>query len=187
MVDLRDRGRTPVGKLSGGEKRRLDLTLSLLGGPELLFLDEPTTGLDPEARRNTWNLLRELILGGMTVLLTTHYMEEAESLADYVAIMDRGRIVREGTLAEVAARAAASITFRLPPSVAVADLPPLAGAEVSQDTGVVRVLTHEPQPVLFALLGWADARNVALSDLEVNAGSLEDAFLAVAAEERTRR
>jgi ABC-2 type transport system ATP-binding protein len=187
MVDLADRAGTPVGRLSGGEKRRLDLTLGLLGNPEVLFLDEPTTGLDPEARRNIWQLLRELILGGMTVLLTTHYMEEAEALADHVAIMDRGRIVREGTLAEVTARAATVVRFRLPPALTTADLPPLDGAEVTEREGLVLVHSHEPQHVLFTLLGWAHARAVQLAELNVNAGSLEDAFLAVAAGERNSR
>jgi ABC-2 type transport system ATP-binding protein len=187
MVDLGGRAGVPVGKLSGGEKRRLDLTLGLLGGPEVLFLDEPTTGLDPEARRNVWHLLRELILAGMTVLLTTHYMEEAEALADQVAIMDRGRIVREGTLAEITARSATAVAFRLPPALGAADLPPLDGAEVTDHDGRVLVHTHEPQRTLATLLGWAAERGVELAELDVSAGSLEDAFLAAAAGERSSR
>ncbi|WP_211226903.1 ABC transporter ATP-binding protein [Amycolatopsis benzoatilytica] len=187
MVDLARRAGVPVGKLSGGEKRRLDLTLGLLGGPEVLFLDEPTTGLDPEARRNVWQLLRELILAGMTVLLTTHYMEEAEALADRVAIMDRGRIVREGTLAEITARSATAISFRLPSAFSAADLPPLDGGEPAERDGRILLHTHEPQRTLAVLLGWADERGAQLAELDVSAGSLEDAFLAAAAGERSSR
>lgn len=114
LVGLGDRAGVRVKQLSGGERRRLDLALAVLGRPEILFLDEPTTGLDAEGRRDTWELVGALREGGTTVLLTTHYMEEAEFLADRLAIMHRGRIVSTGTPAEVTAARPARIRFVLP-------------------------------------------------------------------------
>jgi ABC-2 type transport system ATP-binding protein len=181
IVGLERSSGTPVARLSGGEKRRLDLALSLLGNPDVLFLDEPTTGLDPEARRNTWGLLRELTLGGMTVVLTTHYMDEAEFLADRIAIMDRGRTVRQGSLAEITARSAATVAFRRPGLLDLAELPVLEDAEIVPDREQVRITTPDPQRTLLTLLRWADARHIELSDIQVHTGSLEDAFLEVAA------
>ena len=180
LVGLARRGGTPVGRLSGGEKRRLDLTLSLLGNPDVLFLDEPTTGLDPEARRSTWGLLRELTLGGMTVLLTTHYLEEAEFLADRIAIMDRGRIVRQGSLAQITARSTATVAFRLPGLLDPPGLPLLADSEIVADREHVRITTQDPQRTLLTLLRWADAREIELGDIQVYSGSLEDAFMEIA-------
>jgi ABC-2 type transport system ATP-binding protein len=110
-VGLAHRAGVRVGSLSGGERRRLDLALAILGDPEVLFLDEPTTGLDPESRQATWRLVRGLLAEGTTVLLTTHYLEEAEELADRIAIMQAGRIVRAGTVAEVTAAEPARIEF----------------------------------------------------------------------------
>lgn len=187
LVGLTRQTRTPVGRLSGGEKRKLDLALSLLGTPEVLFLDEPTTGLDPEARHNTWRLLRELSTGGMTVLLTTHYMEEAEFLAQRVAILDRGEIVREGTIADITVRSGANISFRLPPPLGAADLPPLADTRIDKDAEVLRLATKDPQRVLHAILVWADQQGVELAALQVDSGSLEEAFLEVAASGKDAR
>ncbi|MFJ3200033.1 ABC transporter ATP-binding protein [Streptomyces sp. NPDC086989] len=180
MVRLEDRANTPVGRMSGGEKRRLDLALALLGRPEVLFLDEPTTGLDPEARRDTWKLIKGLVGEGMTVLLTTHYMEEAEFLADRVAIMDHGRIVRSGTLGEMVQQFAARISFRLPAGLRAADLPVLSGTEVQEESGRTVLLARDPQDVLRALLHWADGADASLRELEVRSASLEDVFLDVA-------
>lgn len=187
IAGLERNARTPVGRLSGGEKRRLDLALSLLGNPDVLFLDEPTTGLDPEARRNTWEFVRELNLSGMTVLLTTHYMEEAEFLANRIAIMDRGRIVRQGSLTEVTARSAATITFRLPVPLGAADLPILGDAEIVPDGEQVSITTTDPQRTLFTLLGWAHAQDIELFDIQVRSGSLEEAFLEIAATGKVAR
>ncbi|TWH31553.1 ABC-2 type transport system ATP-binding protein [Isoptericola variabilis J7] len=133
-VGLAHRADVRVGSLSGGERRRLDLALAILGDPEVLFLDEPTTGLDPESRQATWRLVRGLLADGVTVLLTTHYLEEAEALADRIAIMQAGRIVREGTVAEVTAAEPARIEFAprdaagRPVALAPADLPPVRRA-----------------------------------------------------------
>ncbi|MER7848027.1 ABC transporter ATP-binding protein [Kitasatospora sp. NPDC096077] len=182
LVDLEDRARTRVGRLSGGERRRLDLTLAVLGEPRLLFLDEPTTGLDPESRRETWRFLKRMVDEGMTMLLTTHYMEEAEFLADRVAIMDHGRIVRHGTVDGVLAQeASARVSVTADATVNARTLPPFPGTEVSEADGRVTLVTADPQPVLRLLLDWADDNGVRLRGLEVRTASLEDVFLDVAA------
>ncbi|WP_328816684.1 ABC transporter ATP-binding protein [Nonomuraea cypriaca] len=133
-VGLAHRERVRVGGLSGGEKRRLDLALAVLGRPEVLFLDEPTTGLDPEARRNVWSLIRGMVEEGTTVLLTTHYLDEAQHLAHRLAIMHEGRIVTEGTLADVLGERGTRITFRLA-AVQPGDLP----YDVGQDRRTIRL------------------------------------------------
>ncbi|MFE9252058.1 ABC transporter ATP-binding protein [Streptomyces sp. NPDC007088] len=135
LVGLERRGQVRVKQLSGGEKRRLDLATALLGRPEVLFLDEPTTGLDAEGRRETWDLVRELRAGGTTVLMTTHYLEEAEALADRLAILHEGRISATGTVAEVVASQPSRISFVLPEGYHLGDLPPLPrlGAELVED------------------------------------------------------
>ncbi|MEV7022450.1 ABC transporter ATP-binding protein [Kitasatospora sp. NPDC093558] len=182
LVDLEDRARTRVGRLSGGERRRLDLTLSVLGRPRLLFLDEPTTGLDPESRRETWRFLKRMVEDGMTMLLTTHYMEEAEYLADRVAIMDHGRIVRHGRVDEVLAQEASTrISVTADATVNARTLPPFPGTGVSEADGRVTLVADDPQPVLGLLLKWADDNAVRLRGLEVRSASLEDVFLDVAA------
>ncbi len=141
-VELDHKAATAVKQLSAGERRRLDLALALVGRPEVLFLDEPTTGLDPESRRNTSRLIRELLAGGTTVLLTTHYLEEAEELADRLAIMHGGRIVTAGTVAQVVAAHPARITFTLSPTVAVEELPALPGTVHSGRTVEIRTGAH---------------------------------------------
>lgn len=184
LVDLAHRTRVPVKQLSGGEKRRLDLALAVLGRPEILFLDEPTAGLDPESRSRTWHFVRDLLDSGTTIFLTTHYLAEAEDLADRLAILHRGRIVRIGTPAEVTAAQPARISFTLGPEVRepVPDLPGImdvAGEAGPTGRGIV-LHSRDLQRSLSALLGWAAARQIALTALDARHASLEEAFLAVA-------
>ncbi len=176
LVGLAGWRRQKVRALSGGQKRRLDLALGLIGGPDLLFLDEPTTGFDPTARRDAWQIVRNLRGSGTTILLTTHYMEEAQALADRVALISGGQIVAEGTPATIGGRdtAGARIRFALPDSCAVADLP-LAAAAAGD--GLVSVETAEPTGTLHQLTGWALERGILLERLTVDRPSLEDVYL----------
>ncbi|MFI1466776.1 ABC transporter ATP-binding protein [Streptomyces wuyuanensis] len=178
LVGLGGRSGVRVKQLSGGERRRLDLALALLGRPEILFLDEPTTGLDAEGRRDTWELVRELRAAGTTVLLTTHYLEEAESLADRLAIMHAGRIVATGTPDEVTASRPSRIRFVLPQEVPASRLPLTLRA--AADGQRVEIRTHELQRSLGELLRWADESGVRLDRLDARSASLEEAFLEIA-------
>ncbi|GHF25439.1 ABC transporter ATP-binding protein [Streptomyces morookaense] len=183
LVRLDGRRDVRVKQLSGGERRRLDLALALLGRPEVLFLDEPTTGLDPEARHTTWELVRQLRAEGTTILLTTHYLEEAEALADQLAIMHRGRIVASGTPGEVIGAYPARIRFAMPDGWFVGDLPPLGELGVlrhEETDGRVELQTRELQRTLTGLLLWARDKDVELEGLDARTASLEEAFLAIA-------
>lgn len=185
LVGLAKRTGVRVKQLSGGEKRRLDLALALLGRPEVLFLDEPTTGLDAEGRQATWELVRELRDQGTTVLLTTHYLEEAEDLADRLAILHEGRIAVTGTPAEVTASQPSRISFELPEGYFPGDLPPLAELGVTNHETVgrtVRLRTHTLQHTATGLLVWAERAGVELRGLDVRSASLEEAFLQIARE-----
>ncbi|GHH95321.1 ABC transporter ATP-binding protein [Streptomyces capillispiralis] len=183
LVGLEAKADVRVKQLSGGQRRRLDLALALLGDPEVLFLDEPTTGLDAEGRHATWELVSALRDGGTTVLLTTHYLEEAENLADRLAIMHEGRIATTGTPAEVTATQPSRITFELPPGYFVGDLPPLAELGVTDhrvDGRTVRLRTRDLQRAATGLLMWAHGAGVELRHLDVRSASLEEAFLGIA-------
>ncbi|MFD0905258.1 ABC transporter ATP-binding protein [Actinomadura sediminis] len=186
LVGLEDRAGVKVRQLSGGQKRRLDLALALLARPRVLFLDEPTTGMDPEARHATWRIVRDLVRDGTTVLLTTHYLEEAEQLADRLAIMHRGVIEQTGTVAEVVAGHGDRITFQMPERLQVRELPALGGvpAEITVDggraTAAYTVRGDGLQAGLYELLRWADASGVALDGLQARSASLEDVFLRTA-------
>ncbi|MGI5426899.1 ABC transporter ATP-binding protein [Streptomyces sp. CA-179760] len=185
LVGLESKAGVRVKQLSGGQRRRLDLALALLGHPEVLFLDEPTTGLDVEGRRETWELVSALRDGGTTVLLTTHYLEEAESLADRLAIMHEGRIASTGTPAEVTAAQPSRISFELPDGYFVGDLPPLGELGVTgheTDGRIVRLRTRELQRAATGLLLWAERARVELRRLDVRSASLEEAFLGIAKE-----
>lgn len=180
LVGLSGQARTKVKQLSGGERRKLDLALATLGRPDLLFLDEPTTGLDPEARRRIHDLVTDLSGHGTTVLLTTHYLEEAQELAARVAIMDRGRIVVHGTMAEVLGRGTGRVAFDLPDGVTPDGLP-VGEADVLTVTGPHCVIvTAEPESVAHAVLGWAAGRGVRVGGLDVRQATLEEIFLDVA-------
>jgi ABC-2 type transport system ATP-binding protein len=175
LVGLTGQERRKVKALSGGQQRRLDLALGLIGGPRLLFLDEPTTGFDPNARRDAWQTVRHLRDAGTTIVLTTHYMDEAQALADRVAVMSGGRIVAEGPPSTIGGRDAARtrIRFALPDGYTPADLPVAATA----DHGLASVETTEPTATLHQLTGWALGRGTVLDRLTVDRASLEDVYL----------
>jgi ABC-2 type transport system ATP-binding protein len=178
LVGLADKAETRASRLSGGQQRRLDVGIALIGDPELLFLDEPTTGFDPSARRQFWDVIANLGRLGKTVFLTTHYMEEAQRLADRVAIIAAGEIVAEGTPDELGDREGrpALITFRLPAGVDPAELPDEVASGRSVN-GAVEISTAEPVRALNALTGWALGRGVELEGLECRRPSLEDVYL----------
>ena len=175
LVGLAGQERKKVRNLSGGQKRRLDLALGLAGNPDLLFLDEPTTGFDPSARRDAWQIVRGLRDAGTTIMLTTHYMDEAQALADRVAVISDGQIVAEGTPATVGGRdtARARIRFALPPGCTAADLP----VDATPAGGRVTVQTAEPTQTLHQLTGWALRHGTVLGQLTVDRPSLEDIYL----------
>jgi ABC-2 type transport system ATP-binding protein len=175
LVGLTGQERRKVKALSGGQQRRLDLALGLIGDPRLLFLDEPTTGFDPGARRDAWQIVRHLRDAGTTIVLTTHYMDEAQALADRVAVMSGGRIVAEGPPSTIGGRdtARARIRFALPDGYTPADLPVAA---VPGD-GLVTVETADPTATLHQLTGWALRHGAVLDRLTVDRASLEDVYL----------
>jgi ABC-2 type transport system ATP-binding protein len=182
LVALAETADQRAGRLSGGQRRRLDVALALVGDPELLFLDEPTTGFDPSARRQAWEVIGGLRELGKTVFLTTHYMDEAQALADRVAIIVDGEIVAEGPPGELGGRANASssISFTLPPGTATADLPDLVAGAIGArgpSNGVVELRTERPVAVLNALTEWALSKDLDLAGLEVRRPSLEDVYL----------
>ncbi|NLF05376.1 MAG: ABC transporter ATP-binding protein [Actinomycetales bacterium] len=180
LVGLTPRSGVAISSLSGGERRRLDLALAVMGNPELLFLDEPTTGLDPESRRAAWDLVRGLVAQGTTVVLTTHYLEEAEQLADRLAVMHAGTIVRAGTPAELVAEEPARIEFTLDTPV---ELPALAGQhEAVRSSGLTRhsIETRALEDDLRVLLAWAHGEGISLGALDARSASLEQMFLSVA-------
>jgi ABC-2 type transport system ATP-binding protein len=180
LVGLAGLERRKVKALSGGQKRRLDLALGLIGAPELLYLDEPTTGFDPSARRDAWQLVRDLRETGTTVLLTTHDMAEAEALADRVIVLSGGLVLAQGPTAALADADAnrARITFSLPAGFAVEDLP-LAGNAAD---GAFVIETTSPTEDLHQLTGWALRRSITLSGLAVDRPSLEDVYLRLTSE-----
>lgn len=173
---LTEQQRTRVRKLSGGQQRRLDVAVGLTGDPELLFLDEPTTGFDPSARRNAWQMIKNLQSLGKTVLLTTHYMDEAEYLADRVAVIVRGEIVAEGTPHElIRLDPVSTIEFRLPPGEQI--LPTALPEVMKMSDGRFIIQTPTPTRTLFELTSWANELGIELPDLGVSRPSLEDVYL----------
>jgi ABC-2 type transport system ATP-binding protein len=186
LVGLADRPSARCGQLSGGQRRRLDVALALIGDPDLLFLDEPTTGFDPSARRAAWEVLASLRDLGKTIFLTTHYMEEAERLADRIAVIASGRVVAEGTGADVGGRAtkASTVSFTLPLSLSVTDLPPaVASAVVACRDRRVEAKASSPLSLVGELAAWAKKRRVDLPDLEITRPTLEDIYLELTEEQ----
>jgi ABC-2 type transport system ATP-binding protein len=179
LVGLQEAADRRVRALSGGQRRRLDVGLALVGDPELVFLDEPTTGFDPAARRQAWEVIAGLRDLGKTILLTTHYMDEAQALADRVAIIAAGRIVAEGTPADLAAaQRVTEIRFTLPGAAETGDLPPVSGTVLTRGRGV-EVSTTDPTRDLLALTGWAAGRGAGLDGLTVTRPGLEEIYLAL--------
>ena len=177
LVGLADKRNARTKTLSGGQRRRLDLALGLVGDPELLFLVEPTTGFDPSARHRAWDLVASLRDLGTTILLTTHYMEEAEKLADRVAVIVGGSLVAMGTPADlIAEEEAAHIEFRLPGGTSIADLPQLGSAPRSENSSVI-IETTRPTADMLALTAWAVDSGRELPDLTLRRQTLEDVFL----------
>jgi ABC-2 type transport system ATP-binding protein len=172
LVGLAAKADERAKTLSGGQRRRLDLALGIAGDPELVFLDEPTTGFDPAARRQSWELISGLRELGKTILLTTHYMDEAQQLADRVVVIARGRIIAEGTPDTLGRDHAAVVAFRLPDG-AEPPLPPAAQIE----RGHVRFRTETPTRDLAPLLSWAAERELELEGLSVSRPTLEDVYL----------
>jgi ABC-2 type transport system ATP-binding protein len=178
LVGLEAKADAIAGTLSGGQRRRLDVALALVGDPELVFLDEPTTGFDPSARRNAWQVVADLRALGKTIFLTTHYMDEAEFLADRIIVLAGGAIVAEGTPGTLGGRdrSAARITFTLPADLDAADIPSEFVASARRN-GRVEARTTTPVEDLRSLTVWAAERGLELPDLEVRRATLEDIYL----------
>jgi ABC-2 type transport system ATP-binding protein len=181
LVELDAKRDTRAGDLSGGQRRRLDLALGLVGDPDLLFLDEPTTGFDPHARRQAWSTIRDLCSTGKTVFLTTHFMDEAQYLADRVAVMVDGRIVASGPPEALGGRdeLPTEIRFALPAGIALGSLPELPGAAVSEERDEVLVTSSDGIVATHAITGWALERGIALARFSVSQPTLEDVYLAL--------
>jgi ABC-2 type transport system ATP-binding protein len=179
VAGLEARADERAGRLSGGQRRRLDVAVALIGDPELLFLDEPTTGFDPSARRQAWEVVASLRELGKTVFLTTHYMDEAQALADRVAVIVAGRIVAEGTPDEVGGRAhaASRISFRLPAGTGREELPAGLAHAAPVTGGALELTAADPVAALHELTSWALERGVEIAGLEVRRPSLEDVYL----------
>ena len=178
MTGLREDKDKRVKKLSGGQKRRLDVAIGLCGNPDLLFLDEPTTGFDPSARRAFWDMIKNLKTDGTTVVLTTHYMEEAEYLADTVALMNHGKLVSQGSLSDLKiSNNQTSITFKFDesPTKLPADIQEIS--KISE--GMVLINTESPTAVLADLTGWAISEGIELKNLEVSRQTLEEIYLGI--------
>lgn len=179
LVELGDKRDTRIKKLSGGQRRRVDLALGLVGDPDLVFLDEPTTGFDPGARRSAWAMIKNLCTLGKTIFLTTHYMEEAQYLADRIAVINHGEIIAEGPPDELGGRQLAATTIRLPldGEIGAGDLPDLGNANVATSVDALCIETDSPAATLNTLTGWALDRSLTLNEMTVTKPTLEDIYL----------
>jgi ABC-2 type transport system ATP-binding protein len=181
LVDLAPDARTKIGALSGGQRRRVDLGLAIIGQPEMLFLDEPTTGLDPEARRGLWSVIENLAAAGSTVLLTTHYMDEAQHLARRVIVLADGRVVADASPEELRTMGGVPvIRFRLPSSAP--QLPTALAGHLDATKNELTMPSADVSADLAMLVGWARENYVDLTGLEIGPPSLEDAYLALTTE-----
>lgn len=182
LAGLEEKVDARVGSLSGGQRRRVDLALGIIGRPDVLFLDEPTTGFDPAARRKSWDLIEALGDDGVTVLLTTHYLDEAEHLADRVGMLASGKMIAEGTPAELIEKISGTVvSFMLPHSIETADaistFGPVLGGEVRLSGRLVETTVDRATEVVHRVTGWAIDNGVELESLRVARASLEDVFL----------
>lgn len=182
LVQLDEKRHSRVGGLSGGQKQRLALACALVGDPELLFLDEPTTGLDPQARRQLWDLIQQFKRDGRTILLTTHYMDEAEQLCERVAIMDHGRVIADGTPRELIAsigieQVVEFSTAGVPDLAAIAAIPGVSGVHAAGDGFAMQVTQlHTCVP---ALIAEVSRQQLPLTELRTHSATLEDVFVAL--------
>ncbi|MCZ7534081.1 MAG: ABC transporter ATP-binding protein [Acidimicrobiia bacterium] len=176
IVGLHEKADARIKTLSGGQKRRLELALGIVGDPELIFLDEPTTGFDPSARRQAWSVVENLVALGKTVLLTTHYMDEAQHLADRVAVIANGEIVAEGTPESLGGRETSATLITFQAGDFDADGFPVSDASMTPE-GLVTVRSMTPTRDVYAISGWAVERGIELVDLNVARPSLEDVYL----------
>ena len=185
VIDMAADARTRIGALSGGQRRRVDLGIAIIGQPEMLFLDEPTTGLDPEARRRLWSVIENLTASGTGVLLTTHYLDEAQRLASRVIVLAEGRVAADASPDKLRAMGGVPvIRYRLPvprPGCTAPDLP--AGLAGHVADGELALPSADVTADLALLTGWARGNHVDLTGLEVGSPSLEDAYLALTSEE----
>ncbi|MFC5752765.1 ABC transporter ATP-binding protein [Actinomadura rugatobispora] len=178
-LGLTGQARTPFRRLSGGQQQRLSLAVALVGRPELVFLDEPTTGLDPQARHSTWELVEELRGAGVSVVLTTHYMEEAERLADHVVIVDHGTVVAQGAPADLAG-AERQLRFRARPGLGLDELLsalPLGSAAKESPAGHYLVEGDVRPELLATVTAWCASHGVMAEELRIERRTLEDVFL----------
>jgi ABC-2 type transport system ATP-binding protein len=184
QVGLSGKDRARARTLSGGQLRRLDVALALVGDPELLFLDEPTTGFDPNARRDAWQMIAGLRSSGTTILLTSHYLDEVQQLADRVGVVSHGHLVEEATPDALGGRDVAGtvISFRLPAALAGTELPAGPWDEPEYHDGEIIMRTDQPTRVLFELTRWATGLGAELEGLSVVRPSLEDAYLRITGE-----
>jgi ABC-2 type transport system ATP-binding protein len=182
QFDLTDAARKPAAAYSGGMRRRLDLAMGLVGDPRIVFLDEPTAGLDPRSRRTMWQITRELVAGGVTIFLTTQYLEEADELADRIALLDHGSVVAEGTADQLKRRIPGghiSLQFAYPDGLELAAR--ILGEEVSRDDEALTLQVPSDGGVksLRALLNQLDGASIEVSDLSIHTPDLDDVFLAL--------
>jgi ABC-2 type transport system ATP-binding protein len=182
VVGLEEKRDARVDKLSGGQQRRLDVAIGLAGDPELLFLDEPTTGFDPSARRHAWEMVKNLTSLGKTVFLTTHFMDEAQYLASRVAVITRGEIVAEGPPSTLGGRDTMQTVIRFRLSDGVGAVPPLG--QVATADGTFEVHVDDPTKALYELTGWALEHGTPLDRVEVTQPTLEDVYLQLTGGER---